>query len=231
MTRHQENLSDSAYDFQRVVWPHISPWLGGGDLEPVESQTPGPFGIYLDIYAGIDFWRIDHNERGVQGIASRVQYVGPYTSFTVRESLPSGGETELAKRLRALDDMDGRWVLPAFTVQAYLDERRVGDLQYVCMARTADLLRFIRQHHERLRRHENPVDGNEFLVVWVEDLIDQGIRVWEQPQNGLTSLELHREEMQQRPSSNDEVAKVCYRCGHPALASQSFCLGCGAFLP
>jgi hypothetical protein len=148
--------------------------MGGGELHAVEGATRAEFGHMLDVYAGIDSFRVVRGA-GVQGIASRVQYTQqPFASFTVREKRTAGGETELAKRMRALKDRDGLWVVPAFTVQAYVERPRSGRLLYACCIRTPQLFDFIEQHPELLERRLNPADGTQFVVVWVADLLGVG---------------------------------------------------------
>lgn len=70
--------------------------------------------------------------------------------------------------------------MPVYTVQAYIERRRVGRLLLALMTRTVDLFEFVLSHPEKALVRTNPQDGNEFLVVWVQDMLDQGIdiRVW-----------------------------------------------------
>lgn len=228
MTQHTANLRDSAYDFKRLVWPAIRDWCGGGDVYPVEGVTSVPFAALLDAYSGIDAWRVDHNARGLQGIASRVQYGAAYSSFTVRESRPSGVETELAKRRRALAQPGEHWAFPAFTVQAYLSEPRTGELLYVCMIRTQALVSFINKHHATLPRRTNPEDGSQFIVVWCEELLEAGITLWEHPSNGAASLAYHQEEVAEAAQAVERHPVQCYEC-FGQLIDPDWCHQCGTF--
>jgi hypothetical protein len=168
------DLSDSAADFCRVVWPTIAPWCGGGELVPVESVSATEFAKTLDILSGIDAWHV-RGDGGVRGIASRVQYGAPWASFTVRFARRSGAMTEFAKRMRAIEYPVEGWLYPALTVQAYVSARSSGNLLYCCMVRTADLFRYLADHQDDART--NRQDGNTFLVAWCSDLIAAGIRV------------------------------------------------------
>jgi len=145
------DLGDSASEFLRAVWPKIKPWMGGGELYPVEAVTHDGFDKHLDTLSGIDAWQIKHNH-GIRGIASRVQWIDPnnpkhkrFDTFSIRTKRPNGAETELAKRMRVIRDPDGGWLLPEFTVQAYMSEpKREGDLLSVAVVRTRAL--FVRAH-------------------------------------------------------------------------------------
>lgn len=170
----RQDLSDSARGFIDHVWPVIGPWLGGGDLLPVEKAGSSDL---LDLYAGIDAWHIENNDRRMRGIASRVQRAPHlYASFTIRSRRTSGAETELAKRVHALHNPEQGWLLPAITAQAYIDHQgMVG----VGVAYTRDLYLLIDQGQAgrdyEVRR--NGADGNEFYAVWWETLRERGIRV------------------------------------------------------
>jgi len=168
-------LTQSAQDFQEIVWPRIAPWCGGGQLIPVESVTAQRMAKMLDLLAGIDAWQVN-NEHGVRGITSRVQWGYPHNSFTVRARTPRGNPTELEKRLAALDSPQSGWLFPALTCQAYLD-RPGGRLLSVGLARTADVCR---QAHDKVRRGVpllvSPT-GEEFMPVYWLELQEKGIRI------------------------------------------------------
>ena len=69
-------LSNSASDFVNIVWPSISSaeGIGGGQIIPVEAVSSNEFASELDVLAGVDAWQIVENNKGVRGIASRVQW-------------------------------------------------------------------------------------------------------------------------------------------------------------
>jgi len=182
----KKDLSDSAYDFKRLSWPIVRNWLGGGELISVETVTDSKFTYQLDILAGIDAWQI-LQKKGIRGIASRVQWVTknkwdkkPWKSFTQRASRTSGAKTELYKRLNAIKTKEG-WLYPEYVVHSYSTQRRTGDLLYICMVRIIGLYSYIdyRIRNNSLELLTNPVDGNLFTPIWVEDLQNFGIRVYE----------------------------------------------------
>lgn len=143
----QRDLGDSAFEFQRVVWPRIQGWCGGGELMPVEAVAAEGFTKQLDVLAGIDAWQI-HTENGIRGIASRVQWDDarpdfPYCTFTIRKLRFNGSDTEYKKRVRALNDAGG-WLYPYLTSHAYVRmPRRSGALAAVAIAKTRDIVEMI----------------------------------------------------------------------------------------
>ena len=143
-----KDLSDSAHAFERVVWPVIRGWLGGGEVRAVESVTAESFQKELDTLAGIDAWHILRNQNAIRGIASRVQSDGnSWRTFTIRLSRHYGQslDTEYRKRLRALQNADRGFLLPHVTTQAYLTRPRDGELLSVAMVLTTDLFRLAEQ--------------------------------------------------------------------------------------
>lgn len=174
----QRDLSDSASAFVSVVWPKIGKWFGGGRLLPVESVTDSEFTSTLDMLAGIDAWHVLDNV-GIRGIASRVQRVAErqisYSSFTIRSARRSGAETELAKRIRAMQNPEQGWLLPTLTIQAYVSD---DQLEYAAAVRTRDMFEYIIADNAT-DEQRNRFDGNAFKVVWVDDLITAGYTVRE----------------------------------------------------
>jgi len=172
------DLSDSSADFQRVVWPAVHDWCGGGTIALVESSCDLAMRRNFDALAGIDAWQVIGRDGLMRGIASRVQWGAAWDSFTVRVRRPNGQSTEAEKRIRALLDDDAGWVHPALTVQAYVSERGgTGQLLHVLMARTNDVYRFAVEHHDQVERRTNGADGVEFWVIWAGDLRRAGVKV------------------------------------------------------
>lgn len=226
-----ENLSNSAYDFQRAVWPVVKEWVGAEDLYPSETDS-GPFAAVADIFAGIDAWVLDKN--GVRGVASRIQYVlgGPtYVSFTIRARLPSGWPTELDKRLQALSKPEEGYLFPMFTVQAYLNEPRTGDPEYICMVKTKDLFDHVARHRDELPVRRNRHDGSEFLVVWCERLLEDGCRLWEMPPGMAELASLSDDETGPEEERHEPYMMLCpYGCGQAVMSDWGWCPDCGEYL-
>lgn len=168
-------LSDSARDFQDIVWPRISttPLVGGGVIRPVEAVAEKDFKDELDLLAGIDAWQIQYSPTAIRGIASRVQWGPCYESFTIRTRLPSGNETEFQKRLRAIENSDKGHIFPHLTIQAYLDQRQ-GRLIGAAAVSTRQLIEtaaVLIENKERLQPRKDfygfisNSDGTEFLYM------------------------------------------------------------------
>jgi len=153
------------------VWPVIRPWLGGGELYPVEAVTTTEAAKDLDIFAGIDAWHVQRDRGRMRGIASRVQWTPapfpPFKTFTIRTARRSHA-TELEKRLAQLNS-DGGWLLPAITVQGYIRKADDGALLYCCCIETKSLFSVIEKCPEVL---SDPIENNDgsssfqYVQVW-----------------------------------------------------------------
>lgn len=154
------DLSRSAKAFEFLVWPVLRQVIGG-KLVHVELIARQDFAKDLDVRAGIDAWHI--HDRGIRGLASRVQAGRAWDTFTVRRSRATGVATEYEKRCYAIQAGEG-WIYPHLTIQAYITAWDMGRLLSVGVARTADLMRFIQAHEDTVTVRSAP-DGNTFFVV------------------------------------------------------------------
>lgn len=176
----KRDLGDSAFDFVRAVWPVIGGWCGGGEIVPTEASDDPSMTELFDRHAGIDAWQVVGSRSAMRGIASRVQYAPhTYASFTIRASRSTGAETELEKRLAAMQDRTAGWLFPSITAQAYLSERRTGVVLGAAVVYTAELYRFILDGREGVEyeRRTTASDGNEFVAVYWSDLRDAGLKI------------------------------------------------------
>lgn len=237
---------DSAHDFERVVLPYLRLWLPRGHFVSVEDAADHPAIELVDAIAGIDSWFVSGDDARLQGIASRVQYGSePFESFTIRARRPSGAVTELAKRLEALRDRDGHFVVPHYTVQAWVERRRTGSALLVLMVLTQDLFEFVEQHPDRVEHRSNREDDTEFLVVWAEDLREWGYEVRmgsrfdvviRQRGGGQFWTGPEPEEEAYDDGDADEVYGYwtdwdkCMYCGVGLASSGEVCPACGTFL-
>jgi len=136
----EANLSKSAIDMPRFVWPAISDWLGGGDYYPVESAAGTLLTQDLDMYAGIDGFQKRLEKCVMRGIASRIQWGDrDWHTFTLRKSRSSKRDTEIPKRLWQLAHRHEGYLYPHITVQAYMNEQRTSLLS-VAVAYTHELI-------------------------------------------------------------------------------------------
>ena len=84
----QNDLSNSAKTFDRVVWPEVEKVLHD-NVEHVKAVTQNRFKQCLNKYSGIDAWHILENESVIRGIASHIRErhrvdtkLSPCNSFT-----------------------------------------------------------------------------------------------------------------------------------------------------
>ena len=156
------DLRRSSEVFRDLVWPECRAHLDGGALMQMEDRPDAELATQLDMKAGIDGWQV--HERGMRGIASRVQIVEPpapaWNTFTVRRARDSGAVTEYEKRRDAVES--GRWVYPHVTIQAYV-ETWDGPVVSVGIARTADIVAFIGLGLAKTRRTSN---ASFYVVPW-----------------------------------------------------------------
>ena len=142
------SLSNSAYDFMRVVAPAIERLIGPGQIQPVEGNVSDDMRRHLDVLAGVDCWQIQNAQGRMRAIASRVQWGSVnYRTFTIRTGRDNGSKTEWAKRVEAFLQPESGWLLPALTVQAFVSlPRRAGALIEAAVIRTADLYEYAIQN-------------------------------------------------------------------------------------
>lgn len=182
----KQALSQSAADFQNVVWPVVSlfPLVGGGMLRPVEAVATADFKDDLDLLAGIDAWQVDRGIPMMRGLASRVQWGGRYDSFSIRYRLPSGQPTEFTKRLTSIHNKGKGYLFPHFTVQAYLDQHG-GNLLSCAVIETEALFLaaqemddkgiFHNSYHPDKFGIKTLPNGTEFIYLQWEFLLYRGI--------------------------------------------------------
>lgn len=179
-------LSQSAADFQNVVWPVVSqfPLVGGGMLRPVEAVATADFKDDLDLLAGIDAWQVDRGIPMMRGLASRVQWGGRYDTFSIRYRLPSGQPTEFAKRVTSIQNKGKGHLFPHFTVQAYLDQAG-GKLLSCAVIETEALFSvaqemdgkgiFKNSYHQDKFGIKTLPNGTEFIYLQWDFLLYHGI--------------------------------------------------------
>ena len=165
----KKKMSKSIYDFERIVKPKLAKSeLVEGNIISIEKATLEKYKNLIssfDILAGIDAWIIN-TSKGIQGLASRIQWrTKNWETFTIRFKLPTGNETEYHKRLRAIET--GEYLYPFYTVQAYIDIPRTGNLLGMAVAKTAHIFDMIKAG--KCGERPNPEDGVRFKWVdWKE---------------------------------------------------------------
>lgn len=160
------DMTDSAYDFGRVVWPAIAEPIGGGRCLSIEheSMRGNVLAQPLDGLASLDCLHIQETEHRMRGMATRIQWCDKsWDSFTVRHERSTGAIGEYEKLAHVLTS-PGFYLYPALWIHAYLSEpRRQGHLLAVGVCYTRNLWQFISGGFAYER--QNPADGNTFYVV------------------------------------------------------------------
>jgi hypothetical protein len=159
-----KDLSESAKDFLEIVYPKIKNQLGNGKLVPVQAVTADTMATLLDQYACIDAWYIE-DDKGIRGIASRVQYDADYRTFTVRKSRVSGARTEFDKLTFAIKK---EWLYPFWFCQAYI-ARNPKRLLSVAVCKTKDLVEYISTGSEQDDWYVRNVDRDGAATFYVVD--------------------------------------------------------------
>jgi len=161
-----ENITAAIAQTQRAflegVWPQVAHAIGGGSIVPVENVADKEF---LDIYSGIDHWHVIESKSMIRGIASRCQWplYKRFRTFTLRIGRKAVSQTELAKRLHAMEHAVQGWVRPHLFIQAFFGQPKgsYDSFLYAGIARMDDILRIVRDGQQGSNA-ANPRD-------WYED--------------------------------------------------------------
>lgn len=129
----------------------VLPRLISGKLHSIENAD-NKILLMMDQVSGIDLIR--QNSAGLQGVASRVQFGHSFNTFTIRSKRKSGAKTELEKRLQQIKE---GYFYPAFTLQAYFDNRKDLNLLSIAIIRTEDLYLFIKKGNKVYTRESDNV--------------------------------------------------------------------------
>jgi hypothetical protein len=149
------DLSDSIIALNKIKLD-ILPCLISGNIYSIENSN-NEILILLDRLSGIDYIRKD--ESGLQGIAARVQWGKDWQTFTIRSSRHTGSKTELEKRIFQIKN---GYFFPAFTLQAYFDNRSDNNLLSIAVIKTIDLYNFIIKNPDEIEKRKS---DNEFIVI------------------------------------------------------------------
>lgn len=146
----RHDLNDSVIALESIKDTYL-PKVIQGKIHTIENAD-NKILMLMDIKSGIDYIREDAN--GLQGIAARVQWGRAWNTFTIRTERHTGTETELEKRLFQIDN---GYFYPAFTMQAYFDNRSDNKLLSLAIIKTVDLYNLFKneQHLFEKRRSDN----------------------------------------------------------------------------
>ena len=157
------DLNDSVVALESIKDTYL-PKVINGKIHTIEN-TDNEILVLLDVKSGVDYIREDAN--GLQGIAARVQWGKAWDTFTIRTARHTGTETELEKRLYQIEN---GYFYPAFTLQAYFDDRNSNNLLSLGIIKTIDLYKlFTNESHLFTKRKSD----NEFVFVNWTDIADK----------------------------------------------------------
>ena len=152
------DLSDSMVAIDKIKDTFL-PKVISGKIHSIENSN-NEILIMMDRFSGIDYIR--ENEHGLQGIAARVQWAErPYNTLTIRSERKTGSKTELEKRLFQIKN---GYFYPAFTLQAYFDNKQDNNLLSIAAIKTKDLYNLFQSEPELFE--ENKSDNKFVFVRW-----------------------------------------------------------------
>lgn len=127
------------------IKPIIASFWPNWKLMPVEGEN-NEICKLLDMSCGVDYLLYSQGFSFIYGVASRVQYGKNYRTFTVRKERENGTLTEFAKRDIAISKGA---IFPCYCMQAYIID---GDIASFAIAKTADLINFIKGGHAEVKK-------------------------------------------------------------------------------
>lgn len=146
--------------FSKDVFSIIKPYIEKDTNSMIiDVEGAGDALKQLDINAGIDYMLVSN--KGIRGLASRVQAGKSWRTFTVRARKQSGAKTEYEKRIDAINE---GYIYPYYTMQAYADNDKI---EYA-ICKTDDLYRLIQSCPNKVKKRSTT--NAEFLVVNWSDL-------------------------------------------------------------
>lgn len=170
----QKDLQDSVIALNGIQHT-ILPCLITGRIHTIESQQNDVL-ILMDRLSGIDYIR--ENKQGLQGIAARCQWGKAWNTFTIRFERHTGSDTEFTKRNNQIKE---GYFYPAFTLQAYFNNRADNVCISASIIRTTDLYLFIKENFNNKKLVHEKSSDNRFLYVFWEDLKTFPIKTYKKP--------------------------------------------------
>jgi hypothetical protein len=165
-----ESLKRSIAAIKTII-PTVLPKIINGTIKVIEkipdskNRDKDDVSVLLDIYSGVDYLRKDNN--GIQSIASRAQFDGTFSSFTIREKRETGTKTEFEKRSVARKE---GYEYPKFTLQAYFETKTIFNLINVAIIKTDTLYDFIEKYPELVDIKKS---NNDFKIVYWRHIVEK----------------------------------------------------------
>lgn len=154
-----KDLNDSIIALESIKYT-ILPKLINGTIHTIENSDNEIF-LKMDSLSGIDYIREDKN--GLQGIAARVQWGYNFDTFTIRTERHTQSKTELEKRLYQIEN---GYFYPAFTLQAYFNNRNENKLLSIAIIKTIDLYNLYKNNFELFEFNKS--DNQFAFIKWLK---------------------------------------------------------------
>ena len=161
-----------ADDFEKAkeitisLMPYIRDKLKADRIISFEDCRDSVICGLFDRFAGIDAVSID--QRGMRGIALRVQYNVNWGTFTVRLKRANHYQTEFEKRVEAIQK---GYLYPYLTMQVYYDDN-AKNIMSGAICRTEDLYEYLLDNQQKIGIRKCP-EGNTFYYVPFELIADK----------------------------------------------------------
>lgn len=165
-----ESLKRSIAAIKTII-PTALPKIINGTIKIIEKipdnikSDKDDVSVLLDVYSGVDYLRKDNN--GIQSIASRAQFDGTFSSFTIREKRETGTKTEFEKRSVAREK---GYEYPKFTLQAYFETKTIFNLINVAIIKTDTLYDFIEKYPKLV---DTKRSNNDFKIVYWRHIVEK----------------------------------------------------------
>lgn len=160
------NFAQAMDSTKRLFTNHVLPVLKGlfnnCKFVEIEGRADDEIAKDLDIYAGIDVYRVQYSTSSAIGIASRIQAGKAWRTFTVRRTRDSGAATEYEKRKYAIEH---NTLYPKLTMQAYIQDN--GSV-VIGLVETEKLMEYIDKENPTIRRtgREQRGQASFFVCEW-----------------------------------------------------------------
>jgi len=153
----KKDLSDSVKAL-KTIEKTVLPRVISGKIHSIETSHNFVL-MLMDQKSGIDYIREDNV--GLQGIAARVQWGKAWNTFTIRAARHTGAKTELEKRLSGIAN---GYFYPAFTMQAYFNNRKDNLFLSLGIIKTKALFDFLKNYPDKIERNKS--DNSFVFVRW-----------------------------------------------------------------
>ncbi len=197
----------SRLNFETLCIPKVKELLQLKRIYTVENYSANEtIKQLLDIKTGADYIGETQNGLNTVGIANRIQWAHPlkganswatpkeewwpnqikkflkqkgFKTHTIRLERASGSPTEFEKRLTAIEK---EYDFPVYTIQSYISAREEGSLLSIAIAKTRDLILFIKNGKQKRDFEIGNVEDNGaasfYYVYWERFITSHTLLLW-----------------------------------------------------